>query len=72
MIAGVPTFHELRGWIGDVASPYGISHLADASFCSPASLMGDPQALRRRVAASQWTVEEVAHGDAFRALLGGT
>lgn len=62
MLAGVPTVHELPGWIGEAASPYGID-------CVENVPMGDIHLMLRHVAAAQWSVEEVASGEAFRALL---
>lgn len=66
MLAGVPTFHELPGWIGAAASPYGINGAIGAA---PSELMGSIQAMLRQVAAAQWSVEEVASGEAFKAVL---
>lgn len=66
MLAGVPTFHELPGWIGARASAYGIGGIGGAAL---GESMGSVETMLRHVAAAQWTVEEVASGEAFKALL---
>jgi hypothetical protein len=62
IILGVPAFHELRGWIGGPAARYGIDDLERP-------FLGDRGPMLERLAWSQWSVAEIASGDAFKHLL---
>jgi hypothetical protein len=62
IILGVPAFHELRGWIGGPAARYGIDDLERP-------FLGDRGPMLERLAWSQWSVAEIASGEAFKHLL---
>jgi hypothetical protein len=61
IIAGVPVFHELAGWIGagaattvlDIENPW----------------MGDRLPMLRRMAWGQWTWDELRSGEAMRTVM---
>ena len=62
ILAGVPVFHEMPTWIGGLAARYGINDVENP-------YLGDRIPMLRRLAWSQWTLEEVRRGDPFRWLL---
>lgn len=59
---GVPVFYELPGWIGAPAARFGFSNLENP-------FLGDREPMFERLAWSQWTIAEIASGEAFRTLL---
>lgn len=59
---GVPAFHELVGWIGAPAARFGLQHIENP-------FLGDRETMLERLAWSQWTIAEIASGEAFRTLL---
>lgn len=62
LLAGVPVIHALPGWIGAAASGSDL-----AAIEAPA--MPDRMPMLRRLAWAQWTVEELASGEAVDCLL---
>lgn len=62
LIAGVPVFHDLPGWIGGAAAKRGIENIE-------APFMGDRAPMLESLAWAQWTVEEIEAGTPFRYLL---
>lgn len=63
IMLGVPAFHELPGWIGAAAARFGI----DQGFENP--FLADRGPMLERMAWSQWTVAEIASGEAFKTLM---
>lgn len=64
IVAGIPVFHALPNWIG---AP-GASPLHGEDIEDP--YIGERALFARAVSWAQWTMTEVEHGTAFRALLG--
>lgn len=62
IIAGVPVFHEMPTWIGGPAAKFGIDEIE-----SP--FLGDRLPMLKRLAWSQWTLDEVRRGEPFAWLL---
>lgn len=63
LLHGVPVYHGMARWIGaPAARPYA-THL-------PEPFRGDRSEMLARLAWAQWSVEEIASGEAFRHLLG--
>jgi hypothetical protein len=60
---GVPAFHELAGWIGAPAARFGIAQGLENPF------LADREPMLERMAWSQWTVAEIASGEAIRTVL---
>lgn len=63
IIHGVPAFYELAGWIGAPAARFGIEQGLENPF------LGDRGPMLERLAWSQWTVSEIASGEAFKTLM---
>lgn len=63
IVAGVPVFHELPGWIGEAAARYGIEDIERP-------FVGDRLPMLRRMAWAQWTADEIGTGEPIRWLLG--
>jgi hypothetical protein len=59
---GVPAFYELPGWIGAPAARFGFDTIENP-------FLGDRGPMLERLAWSQWTVAEIASGEAIRTLL---
>ena len=64
LVAGVPVFHGLPGWIG---APAAVC-LEGANIEEP--FLGDRLPMFERLAWAQWSVAEVESGEAFACLLG--
>lgn len=62
LIAGVPVFHELPGWIGAPAGRFSVNDIE-------APFLGDRLPAFRRLAYAQWTADEIATGEPFARLL---
>ena len=62
LIAGVPVFYEMPGWIGRDAARYGITNINDL-------YTGDRTHFFRRLSYAQWLPEEIASGVPFKRLL---
>lgn len=62
IMCGVPAFYELPGWIGAAAARFGIQTLENP-------FLGDRSPMLERLAWSQWTISEIASGEAFNTLL---
>lgn len=62
LICGIPVFHEMPTWIGGPASRLGIDDLENP-------FLGDRLPMFRRLAWSQWSVDEIRSGEPFRRLL---
>lgn len=63
---GVPVFHEFADWIGAPAAR-PLRELKHGPRCDDAARLG----MFRRLAWAQWTIKEIASGEAFRLLLRG-
>jgi hypothetical protein len=59
---GVPVFHEFPSWIGAPAARLGIEDIEKP-------WLGDRLPMFQRLAWAQWTLAEIASGEAFRCLL---
>jgi len=64
IVAGVPVFHAMPGWIGAGAAVQGLPRLPLRPF------LGERLPMLRRLAWAQWTLAELAGGLPFRLLLG--
>lgn len=62
IVAGVPCIYLMKSWIGAPAARFGLEHIEDP-------WMGDRMPMLRRVAWSQWTVEEIETGAPLAQLL---
>lgn len=62
IVAGVPAFHAFPQWIG-AAAARPLDHDLDDPF------LGDRQPMLDRLAWAQWTIAEIASGEAFSCLL---
>lgn len=62
LAAGIPVFHELKGWIGAPAATFGALDLETPN-------TGDRLAMFRRLAWAQWSQAEIQTGEAFEWLL---
>lgn len=60
--AGIPVFHEFRGWIGRPAAKWGFSDIENP-------YLGERETMLRNISWAQWTAEEIAKGEPFRWLL---
>ena len=63
IVHGVPVFHELPQWIGSPSAKFGISQIEEP-------FLGDRLPMLERLAFAQWTLAEIASGEAFRSVLG--
>lgn len=63
LVSGVPVFHEMPKWIGGPAAKFGVGDIENP-------WMGDRLPMLRRLAWSQWNVEEIEQGKPFAWLLG--
>lgn len=64
IVAGLPVFHELPGWIGAGASTFGLGPIEQP-------WMGDRLPMLQRLAWAQWSAEEIQSGEALEWLLKG-
>ncbi len=62
LVAGIPVIHGLSGWIGAAAAGSDLAAIE-------APVMPDRLPMLRRLAWAQWTVGELANGEAFDRLL---
>lgn len=63
IVAGIPVFHGFDSWIGAAAARFGFEDLE-------APFLGDRAPMLRRLAAAQWSLDEIATGEPFARLLG--
>jgi hypothetical protein len=62
IVAGIPVFYELEGWIGAAAAKCGIDDIENP-------FLGDREPMLNRLANAQWSVEEIATGGPLKRLL---
>lgn len=58
LIAGIPVFYELKGWIGSLASTYGLRDIERP-------WLGDRLPVFHKLAWAQWNLDEVETGEPF-------
>lgn len=63
IVAGVPVFYEMEKWIGGPAAKFGIDEMETP-------FQGERLPMLRRLAWSQWEIEEILTGEAMAWLLG--
>lgn len=62
IVAGVPVFYELSGWIGEGAARFGIGDIERP-------FLGDRLPMLRRMAWAMWSADEIATGEPIKWLL---
>ena len=62
LVAGVPVFHEMKNWIGAPAAKFGIDDIENP-------YLGDRMPMLHRLSWAQWSVDDIATGRPFDALL---
>lgn len=59
---GVPSFHLLEGWIGELASRFGLDELENP-------LRGDRIPMFHRIGWAQWSADEIRSGEAIKKVM---
>lgn len=63
LASGIPVFHEMPTWVGAGAAVYGINSIEKP-------FLGDRLPMFRRLAWTQWSLDEISAGEPFKWLLG--
>jgi hypothetical protein len=58
LVAGIPVFYEMKGWIGAVVAKYGLRDIEDP-------FLGNRLPMFERLAWAQWWLDEIETGEPF-------